>query len=64
MDERRAVVARYCTRAAHGQRSGNSHDVLACRVTCLPGDKFGRDEYAAGQPKPSSPSDKAAKLSP
>ena len=61
---RRAVMARYRTRAAYGQRSGNLHSLFARRVTCLRGNNFSRGEHAMGQPTPNTPTDKAAKLSP
>ena len=61
---RRAVMARYHVQAAYGQRSGNLHSVSARRVTCLHGDNVSRGEHAMGQPTPSTPPDKAAKLSP
>ncbi len=61
---RRAVMARYRVQGAYGQRSGNPHSVFVRRVTCLRGDSFSRGEHAVGQPTPSTPPDKAAKLSP
>ena len=61
---RRAVMARYRVRAAYGQRGGHLHSVFARRVTVLRGDNFGWGEHAMGQPAPSTPTDKAAKLSP